>query len=203
MRHVGRDVGFHPPLTLFAHLLCMSDYRRPRRPGATIFFTVTLADRGSDLLVREIDLLRDAVRTTKAERPFRIDAWVVLPDHMHCIWTLPEDDADYSTRWGAIKGRFTKATRRAGFTPPPRLPMVKSGRYAGVNPGLRAHKGEVGLWQRRFWEHHIRNEADLAAHLQYCWLNPVKHGLVERPEDWSYCSIRRDNHTSLNFDLTF
>lgn len=76
----------------------MSTYRRPRRPGATIFFTVALADRRSDLLVREIDRLRDAVRQTRRERPFGIEAWVVLPDHMHCIWTMPEDDADYSTR---------------------------------------------------------------------------------------------------------
>jgi len=170
----------------------MSTYRRPRLPGARVFFTITLADRRSDLLLREIDLLREAVRDTRRERPFHIDAWVVLPDHMHCIWTMPEDDADYSTRWGAIKARFTIATRRAGFTPPPRLPVVKTGRYAGVNPGLRANKGEVALWQRRFWEHHIRNDTDFANHLRYCWLNPVKHGLVNRPEDWPHSSVRWD-----------
>ena len=100
---------------------------------------MTLADRSSDLLVGEIDGLREAVRQTRAERPFQIDAWVVLPDQLHCIWTLPEGDTDYSTRWGAIKGRFSIAVRRAGFTRPNQLPNVKTGRYAGVNPGLRAH----------------------------------------------------------------
>ena len=98
----------------------MPRYLRPRRPGASIFFTVTLADRGSDLLVRHVDVLREAVRQTRAERPFCIDAWVVLPDHMHCVWTMPEGDAAYSVRIAAIKARFSMALRRAGFTPPPR-----------------------------------------------------------------------------------
>ena len=180
----------------------MSCYHRPRLPGATIFFTVTLADRRSDLLVREIDILRDAVRATRRDRPFHIDAWVVLPDHLHAIWTLPEGDADYSTQWGAIKARFTMSTRRAGFTPPTRLPVVKAGRYAGVNPGLRAHKGEVALWQRRFWEHHIRDDADYAAHLRYCWTNPVKHGLVDHPENWAHSSVHWDKRFTRGQDLT-
>ena len=96
----------------------MSRYLRPRRPGASIFFTVTLAERGADRLVRHVDLLREAVRQTRAERPFAIDAWVVLPDHLHCVWTLAEGDAGYSVRMGAIKSRFSMALRRAGFTPP-------------------------------------------------------------------------------------
>src|SRR6056297_2617757 len=125
----------------------MSRYIRLRHPGARIFVTVNLAHRGSDTLVREIARLRRAVQTTRAERPFDIEAWVVLPDHMHCIWVLPEGDADYATRWGAIKARFTREVRRAGFTPPPTLPPVKSGRYAGVNPGLRVDKGECAVWQ--------------------------------------------------------
>ena len=129
----------------------MSCYIRPRVTGATVFFTLTLAQRGSWLLTEEITRLREAVRLTRAERPFEIDAWVVLPDHMHAVWTLPVDDADFSMRWGAIKARFTMSIRRAGFTPPPRLPVVQSGRYAGVNPGLRHEKGEVAIWQRRFW----------------------------------------------------
>jgi len=183
----------------------MSDYLRPRVPGAAIFFTVALAERGSNLLLREIGLLRTAVRQTRAERPFGIEAWVVLPDHLHCIWRMPVGDADFSTRWGAIKARFTRSVRakhadegRPGFTPahtapyPTELPVVTSGRYAGVNPGLRANKGERAIWQRRFWEHHIRDEADFAAHLRYCWMNPVKHGFVERPEDWPYSSVHRD-----------
>lgn len=95
----------------------MSHYLRPRIPGAAVFFTVALADRGSDLLLREVAVLREAVRATLAERWFGIDAWVVLPDHMHCVWTLPEGDADFSTRMGAIKGRFAREVRRSGFTP--------------------------------------------------------------------------------------
>lgn len=170
----------------------MSVYVTPRVPGAAVFFTVTLAERGSDLLTREIGALRAAVRETMAERPFRIEAWVVMPDHLHAVWTLPEGDAEYSARWGAIKARFTRKVRRAGFTPPSRYPTVLSGRFAGVNPGVRADKGEVALWQRRFWEHHIRDEADFRAHVEYCWFNPVKHGFVENPGDWPYSSYHRD-----------
>ena len=152
----------------------MSQYRRPRRPGALIFFTAALARRGSDLLVGEIDRLREAVRITRAERPFGIEAWVVLPDHLHCIWTLPEGDADYATRWRLIKSRFSRGM------PPGRLRESHVARQ------------ERGIWQRRFWEHHIRDDDDFAAHMRYCWWNPVKHGLVERPEDWPYSSYLRD-----------
>ncbi len=159
----------------------MPNYRRPKVTGATVFFTVTLADRQSDLLIREIGLLRAAVRATKVERPFEIECWVVLPDHLHCIWTLPAGDRDFSTRWGAIKSRFTRAIK---------------GRV-GLNPTLRrspskVRQGDAGIWQRRFWEHHIRNEEDFAAHRQYCWFNPVKHGLVGHPSDWPFSSYHRD-----------
>lgn len=153
----------------------MSNYRRPRITGAPIFFTVNLAKRNSYLLVREIDRLREAVRITKRERPFDIDTWVVLPDHLHCIWRLPLGDRDYATRWRLIKSRFSR----------------------GLPPGhlRQSHirRQECGIWQRRFWEHHIRDEADYQAHLRYCCFNPVKHGLVERPEDWDYSSIHRDH----------
>lgn len=175
----------------------MSCYRRLRVPGASVFFTVRLAARGSSLLTDEITRLRAAVRATRDERPFDILAWVVLPDHMHCIWKMPAGDADYSTRWGAIKGRFSRDVRRAGFTPPPRLPMVRSGRHAGVNPGLRQGKGEVAIWQRRFWEHHIRGPADFETHMRYCCNDPVQHGLVERAMDWPYSSIHRDVRSGL------
>jgi putative transposase len=98
----------------------MSRYLRPRVPGATVFFTVALADRTSDALTRHVDALRTAVRATRTERPFHIDAWVVLPDHLHAVWTLPEGDADYATRWGVIKARFSRAMphspRRASHT---------------------------------------------------------------------------------------
>ena len=153
----------------------MSDYRRPSIPGATVFFTVALAERGSRLLVKEVGRLREAVRVTRAERPFGIEAWVVLPDHLHCVWTLPEGDADYATRWRLIKGRFS-----AG------LPL-SAGRS-----GSKLSKGEKGIWQRRYWERHIRSDADLEDHVRYCWWNPVKHGFVERPEDWSHSSFRQE-----------
>ena len=168
----------------------MSNYVRPRWNGVPIFFTVALARRGGNLLVREVEVLRRAVRETRRERPFTVDAWVVMPDHMHAVWRLPDGDADYSTRWGAIKGRFTRDIGRAGFTPPPTFPRVVTGGVAGVNPGLRQHKGERGVWQRRFWEHHIRNKAEWQACVEYCWHNPVKHGFVTDPADWPYSSFR-------------
>lgn len=183
----------------------MSDYIRPRLPGASIFFTVALAARDSDLLLRNIGILRQSVRVTRAERPFGINAWVVLPDHMHCVWTLPEDDADYSTRMAAIKARFTMTVRRSGFTPtPPTNPYgAKGGRSrigtekrVGVNPDL--HKDEAPIWQKRFWEHHLRDETDFRAHIRYCWINPVKHGLVGHPRDWPYSSWHRDGSEDLH-----
>ena len=160
---------------LSATLAEMSNYLRPYRSGATIFFTVALAARGSDVLTREIETFRHAVRMTRADRPFAIDAWVVLPDHMHCVWTLPEGDSDFSTRWSVIKARFSRA-----MPPTPRRASHENRR-------------EHGLWQRRFWEHHIRDDEDLRNHIQYCWINPVKHGLVDHPKDWPYSSYHRDN----------
>jgi len=174
----------------------MSNYRRFRIKGATYFFTVNLAERGQATLTKNIDMLRHVYALTARRRPFETDAIVVLPDHLHCIWTLPEGDSDFSTRWGAIKSQFTMAIcgagRRAGFSPPTTLPVVQSGRYAGLKPGLRENKREKGVWQRRFWENCIRDEADYREHMRYCWKNPVKHGLVENPEDWPYSSIHRD-----------
>ncbi len=122
----------------------MSNYRRPKQNGACVFFTVNLADRSSGLLVREIAILRQAVAKTRVERPFKIDAWVVLPNHMHCVWTLPERDADFSTRMGAIKARFSMGVRRAGFTRqrvPISAQVLQVMARGGVNPALR--KGQV------------------------------------------------------------
>lgn len=171
----------------------MPNYLRPRIPGATIFLTICLADRGSDRLVRHVDALREAVRRTKAERPFTIDAFVVLPDHLHAVWTLPDGDTDYSTRVGALKARFSMAMRRAGFTPPPPTCRVNG----GANPALR-RKGEIGVWQPRYWEHHIRDARDLDHAIAYCWRNPVKHGLTDDPFDWPHSSIHRDMRTALS-----
>ncbi|MGH8547584.1 MAG: REP-associated tyrosine transposase [Methylococcales bacterium] len=152
----------------------MSDYRRYRVPGGTFFFTVNLLERRQDLLVRHIDALREAVRVTRRQRPFRIDAWVVLPDHLHCVWTLPPGDDDFSNRWKAIKIRFVQAI-------PPTERRSK----------VRVTRGERGVWQRRFWEHAIRNELDYARHIDYVHWNPMKHGLVQRLADWPYSSFHR------------
>ena len=153
----------------------MSNYLRPIQPGASIFFTVTLAQRGSELLVAEIEALRQAVRQTRFERPFGINAWVVLPDHLHCVWTLPPGDADYANRWRIIKARVSRS-----------VPLTQRSRS---NTTRREH----GLWQRRFWEHHIRDSTDLGNHISYCWQNPVKHGLVTDPAHWPYSTYHRDH----------
>ena len=150
----------------------MPDYRRNRVPGGTYFFTVNLLERSSSLLVTHIDALRDAVRTVRTRHPFHIDAWAVLPDHLHAVWTLPADDVDYSARWKAIKIAFAKS-------------LPKTERLSPV----RAAKGERGLWQRRFWEHTIRDERDYAAHVDYVHINPVKHGLVACVREWPYSSF--------------
>jgi putative transposase len=172
----------------------MSRYIRPKVPGACVFFTVNLVDRGSDTLMRHVGTLREAVAVTKAKRPFGIDAWVVLPDHMHCVWTLPEGDADFSGRWREIKGQFSMALRRSGRAPtyaPENPHGARGGRErVGACPDLR--KNEVSIWQKRFWERHIRCDEEFAACVQYCWLNPVKHGLVEHQNDWPYSSWHRD-----------
>lgn len=152
----------------------MPNYRRNRVPGGTWFFTVNLLDRRSDLLVRKIAALREAVREVRAGRPFHIDAMVVLPEHLHALWTLPGGDADFPGRWRAIKTAFSKSVSAA--------PVV---------PSARLRPGERGIWQRRYWEHTIRDERDYAAHLDYIHFNPVKHGLARAPADWPFSSFRR------------
>lgn len=152
----------------------MPDYRRNRVPGGTYFFTVNLLERRERLLVEHIDAFRESVRQVRTQRPFYIDAWVVLPEHTHCVWTLPPGDGDYSSRWKAIKIAFAKT-------------LPKTERLSAV----RERKGERGIWQRRFWEHTIRDEQDYATHVAYVHINPFKHGLVERVSDWPYSSFHR------------
>ncbi len=156
----------------------MQRYRRNLLDGGTYFFTVNLLDRSSRLLVEEIALLRAAVKITRARLPFQIDAWVVLPDHMHCLWTLPPNDADYAARWRMLKSCFSRAIPRY----PPITPPVSAS---------RASKGERGIWQRRFWEHTIRDDRDYTAHLDYIHFNPVKHGLVTEVAAWAHSSFHR------------
>ena len=153
----------------------MPDYLRNRVPGGTYFFTVNLLERRSQLLTEHIDGLRHAVRRTRQRQPFHIDAWVVLPDHLHCIWTLPPGDADYSSRWRAIKITFAKSLAKTEYI-----------------SEVRKKRGERGLWQRRFWEHSVHDERDYAAHMDYVYINPLKHQLVQRVRDWPYSSFHRD-----------
>ncbi|MEM7710138.1 MAG: transposase [Pseudomonadota bacterium] len=150
----------------------MSNYRRLRVPGASYFFTVNLARRGDDLLTRRVDLLRAAYAETVRTMPVRCDAMVVLPDHLHAVWTLPPGDVAYSERWRQMKHRFSRA-------------------LADERPrsASKMRKRERGIWQRRFWEHTIRDEADWVAHVRYVWMNPVKHGFVARASDWTFSSI--------------
>lgn len=157
-----------------------------------MFCTVVLAHRGSTLLVDRIDVLHQSVIEMRVARPFRVHAWAVLPDHMHFVWTLPEGDSDLSTRIGAMKARFTMKLRRAGFSPPSALPVVQYGRYAGLKPGLRRAKREVGIWQRRFWERHPRNEEELLACVDNCHFNPVIYWFVESPEDWPFSTLAQE-----------
>jgi putative transposase len=152
----------------------MSEYRRNRLPGATYFFTVNLLSRHSDLLVANIEPLREAVRQVRSRRPFHINAWVVLPDHMHALWTLPEGDSDFPGRWRAIKIAFSKS-----------LPNIEQ------RSEVMSRRRERGVWQRRYWEHTIRDDRDYAAHMDYIHFNPVKHGLVAKPGDWPFSSFHR------------
>ena len=153
----------------------MPNYRRVFVSGGCWFFTVNLLDRSSCLLVERIDALREAVLETRRRHPFKIDAMVVLPDHIHAVWTLPEGDSNFPVRWRLIKIGFSKSLPKGE-----RLTQTQRAR------------GERGIWQRRYWEHLIRDEQDFAHHIDYCWLNPVKHGLVTHVEDWPYSSFHRD-----------
>ncbi len=149
-------------------------YRRSRHAGGTYFFTVNLEDRQSQLLTEQIDLLRDCFTKVKQTHPFTIDAIVILPDHLHCIWTLPEDDDDFATRWLLIKKNFSR-----------QMPRTET-----INAS-RKHKGERAIWQRRYWEHLIRDERDFNTHVDYIHYNPVKHGYAQSPAQWPYSSIHR------------
>ena len=128
--------------------------------------------------MQHIDVLRTAVRSVHRLHPFTINARVVLPEHMHCVWTLPPGDADYSLRWRLIKTFFSRAFGRIPF---------------GCTPASR----RAGIWQRRYWEHLIRNEEDFRRHVDYVYVNPLKHGLVRHIRDWPYSSFHRDVRAGL------
>ncbi len=151
----------------------MRNYIRSRVSGGTYFFTVNLAERrNNDLLIRHIDVLRNAVAYTKHRHPFHIDGMVILPEHLHAIWTLPTNDDDYSTRWRLIKSYFSRY-----------LPKEER-----ISKSRQRHQ-ERGIWQRRFWEHTIRDDKDFENHMDYLHYNPVKHGYVESVADWEFSTF--------------
>jgi putative transposase len=152
----------------------VANYRRNAIPGGSFFFTVNLADRRSELLTDKIVLLRSAFRLVAKDHPFALDAVVILPEHLHCVWTLPVGDADFATRWRLIKAEFSKH-----IAPGERL-----------SPS-RIAKGERGIWQRRYWEHTLRDERDYARHCDYIHFNPVKHGYASRAGDWPFSSFNK------------
>jgi putative transposase len=151
----------------------MVRYRRNYIPGGTFFFTVTLVDRQSRALVSHVALLRHAFRKTRSGRPFVIDAIVILPDHLHAIMTLPPGDSDFSDRWRRIKSAFTRSVVAAGV------------------PVSRDHRGEYALWQKRFWEHTVRDDGDFERCADYIHFNPVKHRWVSSPAGWPFSSLYR------------
>jgi putative transposase len=151
----------------------MVSYRRNRIAGGTYFFTVNLHDRRQKVLVEHIDAFRDVVRVVRRGIPFSINAMVILPDHWHAVWTLPEGDAAYARRLRLIKSRFTRKLLAAGAV------LAKD------------RRGDYGLWQKRYWEHTIRDDRDFEAHVNYVHINPVKHGHVNRAADWPYSTLHQ------------
>ena len=147
-------------------------YRRVYQSGARYFFTVVTENRQA-LLIENMERLRAAFRLCMSRYPFEIEAIVVLPDHLHTIWRLPEGDADFSKRWMVIKRKFS------------------AGLQSAVVSDSKLKKREKGIWQRRFWEHCIRNEEDWRRHIDYIHFNPVKHGYVSNPQDWPYSSFNQ------------
>jgi putative transposase len=155
----------------------MRNYIRADTPGATYFFTVALQDRSARWLVDQVDVLRECVAATKAQHPFRIDAMVVLPEHLHALWTLPPGDANFPLRWMLIKRRFTR--------------QLLSCRVLDGAASTRRGDAERSLWQRRYWEHQVRDEDDFERHVDYIHFNPVKHGWAARAADWPHSSFHR------------
>ena len=161
------------------NIFSMPNYTRAKFEGGYYFFTLVTYQRIKlfrDECARRC--LREAIEKTQSLRPFNIVAFCLLFDHLHCIWKLPENDSDYSKRWSSIKGQFSKEYSKL------------SGQRKRV-PLSRARKGEVCIWQRRFWEHQIRDENDLQRHVDYVHYNPVKHGFVQQVEEWPWSTYRK------------
>lgn len=157
----------------------MPNYRRANIKGGTYFFTVVTHQRQKLLIDEDVrNALREGIKKTRVTFPFQILAWVLLPDHLHCIWSLPEGDADFARRWGMIKRHVSQHCAN----------------HLKTNEGLnlsRIKRNESSLWQRRYWEHQIRDESDLIKHINYIHWNPLKHGLVDQVSDWPYSTFHR------------
>ncbi|HEY7088189.1 MAG TPA: transposase [Tepidisphaeraceae bacterium] len=157
----------------------MPDYRRAHAPGGTFFFTVVTEGRvdifGND---RARSILHASIHECMKSRPFTLDAIVLLPDHLHSIWTLPPTDANFSTRWAFIKSNFTRRWLEVGGAEQPKT-------------GSRLHNRRRGIWQRRFIEHTIVDERDFSQHLDYLHYNPVKHELASCPHEWPYSTFKK------------
>lgn len=161
-------------------------YRRSQAGGATFFFTVVTYNRNKILCLDEnTELIKDAFAMVKHDHPFKIEAFVMLPDHIHCIWKLPNGDMDFSTRWMLIKSYFTRRCNNP---------------YKSKQTESRINKREQYVWQRRFWEHQIRDEKDFKSHVDYIHYNPVKHKLVTSPKDWPYSTFKRYLKTGIYND---
>lgn len=157
----------------------MSRYRRSLTTGATFFFTVTSYRRRPILAHAEVrEALREAIEHVRTTMPFTIDAWVLLPDHLHAIWTLPPDDAAFGKRWGMIKAHVSKNCAHLIDTQ-----IVRS--------ASRVSRRESDFWQRRFWEHQLRDERDYERHVDYLHYNPVKHGLVSQVAEWPHSTFHQ------------
>ena len=157
----------------------MSQYKRNFENGGTYFFIVVAYKRQKIFIGPSIDILRSCFKKAITEAPFTLEEIVVLPDHVHCIWRLPDGDNDFSTRWKKIKGDFSKGHQQMIGTP-----------EKMISESMKK-KGESGIWQRRFWEHTIRDEHDFQAHCDYIHYNPVKHSYVQAPGEWPHSSFRR------------
>ncbi|MDY6904845.1 MAG: transposase [Thermodesulfobacteriota bacterium] len=152
-------------------------YRRARTKNGTYFFTLVTMNRHRILTQPEhATLLRNVFKRVMTRHPFTIEAFVLLPDHIHCIWSLPEADGDYSKRWRLIKSGFSRQCNVA---------------HKHAANESRKTKKELAVWQRRFWEHAIRDDDDFKNHVEYIHYNPVKHGWANTPGQWEYSSFHR------------
>ncbi len=162
----------------------MPNYIRSYQPGGCFFFTLVTHNRQTFFNQPSVRLaLREAIKQTRKTLPFHINALVLLPDHIHAILTLPSNDTDYSKRWGRVKALTTKRLNAAGHSP--------------------------SIWQKRFWEHQIRSAEDFNNHVDYIHINPVKHGLVNKPIDWPYSTFKKylkqglyNEHWGINLEFS-